>query len=50
MMWGMVKGVAESMTRVPGNRWKHERRGEAGSLQVIDASRWEKRSDMLVDE
>ena len=49
-MWGTVKGVTESMIRVPGNRWKHERRDEVGSLQVINASRREKRPDMLVGE
>jgi hypothetical protein len=49
-MWGTVKGVTESMMRVPGNRPKHERRGDAGSLQVIDISRREESSDIIVDE
>jgi len=49
-MWGTVKGVTESMIRVPGNRRKHERRGNAGSLQVTGISRWGKGSDVVVDD
>jgi len=49
-MWGTVKGVTESMIRVPGNRRKHERRGSAGSLQVINISRWGKGSGIAVDD
>ena len=49
-MWGTVKGVTESMIRVPGNRRKHERSGDAGSLQVIGFSRWEKSSDIEVGD
>jgi len=49
-MWGTVKGVTESMIRVPGNRQKHERSGDAGSLQATGISRWEKRSDIEVGD
>jgi hypothetical protein len=49
-MWGTVKGVTESTIRVPGNRRKHERRGDAGSLQVIDISRQEKSSETIVGD
>ena len=49
-MWGTVKGVTESIMRVPGNRLKYERRGAAGSFQVTEVSKWEKSSEIAVGD